>query len=245
MRDPILKDVRVRRALSHAIDRHAIIEYLRRGLAIPAVGMLPADVLGIQSRRAGLRLRPRQGPRAARRGGLSRSGRRRPARRAAPHAQDLDQRVLPASGDGDPAAAAGGGRGRRGPHVRVRDALRGRIERQLPDVLAAMGRRRRRGSRHPAPRLPLESGAARQASTAVTSAIRASIARSTTPRGRPTKRSGASCSERHSGSSRSRSRTSASGARRTRSSLNAISPTSTSRRRRTSSSSKTSRLTPA
>jgi peptide/nickel transport system substrate-binding protein len=41
MRDPILQDVRVRRALSHAIDRHAIIEYMRRGLAVPAVGMLP------------------------------------------------------------------------------------------------------------------------------------------------------------------------------------------------------------
>jgi peptide/nickel transport system substrate-binding protein len=41
MRDPVLKDVRVRRALSYAIDRHAIIEYLRRGLAVPAVGMLP------------------------------------------------------------------------------------------------------------------------------------------------------------------------------------------------------------
>ena len=41
MRDPILKDVRVRRALSQAIDRRAIIEYLRRGLAIPAVGIMP------------------------------------------------------------------------------------------------------------------------------------------------------------------------------------------------------------
>jgi peptide/nickel transport system substrate-binding protein len=41
MRDPILKDVRVRKALSYAIDRRAIIEYLRRGLAIPAVGIMP------------------------------------------------------------------------------------------------------------------------------------------------------------------------------------------------------------
>jgi peptide/nickel transport system substrate-binding protein len=41
LRDPVLKDVRVRRALSHAIDRNAIIEYMRRGLAVPAVGMLP------------------------------------------------------------------------------------------------------------------------------------------------------------------------------------------------------------
>jgi peptide/nickel transport system substrate-binding protein len=41
MRDPVLKDVRVRRALSYAIDRRAIIDYMRRGLAVPAVGMLP------------------------------------------------------------------------------------------------------------------------------------------------------------------------------------------------------------
>lgn len=39
--DPILKDVRVRQALAYAIDREAIVKYLRRGLAIPADGMLP------------------------------------------------------------------------------------------------------------------------------------------------------------------------------------------------------------
>jgi peptide/nickel transport system substrate-binding protein len=41
LRDPILKDVRVRQAIAYAIDRHAIIEYLRRGLASPAAGLLP------------------------------------------------------------------------------------------------------------------------------------------------------------------------------------------------------------
>jgi len=41
--DPILKDVRVRRALSYAIDRKAIIDYLRRGLAVPADGLLPRE----------------------------------------------------------------------------------------------------------------------------------------------------------------------------------------------------------
>ena len=41
LRDAILGDVRVRRALSHAIDRGAIVEHLRRGLAVPAVGILP------------------------------------------------------------------------------------------------------------------------------------------------------------------------------------------------------------
>jgi len=41
LRDPILKDVRVRQALAYAIDRHAIVDYLRRGLATQAVGLLP------------------------------------------------------------------------------------------------------------------------------------------------------------------------------------------------------------
>ena len=41
LRDPILADVRVRQALAYAIDRQAIVAYLRRGLAVPAAGMLP------------------------------------------------------------------------------------------------------------------------------------------------------------------------------------------------------------
>ena len=41
MRDPILKDRRVRHAIGYAIDRQAIVDYLRRGLARPAVGILP------------------------------------------------------------------------------------------------------------------------------------------------------------------------------------------------------------
>jgi peptide/nickel transport system substrate-binding protein len=41
MRDPVLKDKRVRHALGYAIDRQAIVDYLRRGLARPAVGILP------------------------------------------------------------------------------------------------------------------------------------------------------------------------------------------------------------
>ena len=40
MRDPVLKDKRVRQALSYAVNRQAIVDYLRRGLAIPAVGVL-------------------------------------------------------------------------------------------------------------------------------------------------------------------------------------------------------------
>ncbi len=41
LRDPILRDVRVRQALAYAIDYQAIVEYLRRGLARQAVGLLP------------------------------------------------------------------------------------------------------------------------------------------------------------------------------------------------------------
>jgi peptide/nickel transport system substrate-binding protein len=39
--DPVLKDVQVRQALAHAIDSRSIIQYLRRGLARPAAGLLP------------------------------------------------------------------------------------------------------------------------------------------------------------------------------------------------------------
>ena len=41
MRDAVLKDRRVRHALGYAIDRQAIVDFLRRGLARPAVGILP------------------------------------------------------------------------------------------------------------------------------------------------------------------------------------------------------------
>ena len=41
LRDPLLGDVRVRRAIGYAIDRQAIVQYLRRGLASVAVGILP------------------------------------------------------------------------------------------------------------------------------------------------------------------------------------------------------------
>jgi peptide/nickel transport system substrate-binding protein len=42
MRDPILTDVRVRQAFAHAIDRQAIVEHLRRGLARPADALIPS-----------------------------------------------------------------------------------------------------------------------------------------------------------------------------------------------------------
>ena len=41
LRDRILQSVEVRQALGYAIDREAIVKYLRRGFATPAVGILP------------------------------------------------------------------------------------------------------------------------------------------------------------------------------------------------------------
>jgi len=41
LRDPILSDRRVRHAIGYAVDRDAIVKYLRRGLAQPAVGVVP------------------------------------------------------------------------------------------------------------------------------------------------------------------------------------------------------------
>ena len=41
MRDPLVKDKRVRHAIGYAINRDAIVTYLRRGLARPAVGLVP------------------------------------------------------------------------------------------------------------------------------------------------------------------------------------------------------------
>lgn len=40
VQDAALKDARVRQALAYAIDRNAIVQHLRRGLAVPAIGML-------------------------------------------------------------------------------------------------------------------------------------------------------------------------------------------------------------
>jgi peptide/nickel transport system substrate-binding protein len=43
LRDPILKDVRVRQALAHAIDTRPIIQYLLRNQAQPAYSILPPE----------------------------------------------------------------------------------------------------------------------------------------------------------------------------------------------------------
>jgi peptide/nickel transport system substrate-binding protein len=43
LRDPLLQDVRVRRALAYAVNRDALIQHLWRGLARPAASVLPPE----------------------------------------------------------------------------------------------------------------------------------------------------------------------------------------------------------
>ncbi len=43
LRDSILRDRRVRQAIGYAIDQNAIVNYLRRGLARPATGIVPPE----------------------------------------------------------------------------------------------------------------------------------------------------------------------------------------------------------
>jgi peptide/nickel transport system substrate-binding protein len=43
LRDPILKDARVRQALAYAIDRRPLLQYLQRGFARPANSVLPPE----------------------------------------------------------------------------------------------------------------------------------------------------------------------------------------------------------
>ncbi len=156
LRDPVLADRRVRQAIGFAIDRASIITYLRRGLAIPALGVLPPaswafnpDVFSFRydPARAGALLDeagyPATGPGGVRiRLSLKVSSSEFNRLQSAVIQQDLRQVGIDS----------------RRPDLRVRYPVRGRAEGQLPDVHAAVGGRV--GPGHAAPRLPLEAGAA-------------------------------------------------------------------------------------
>ena len=60
MRDPILKDRRVRHALGYAIDRQAIVDHLRRGLARAGGRASAAALVGVRARRASVHARSRE-----------------------------------------------------------------------------------------------------------------------------------------------------------------------------------------
>ena len=75
MRDPVLTDKRVRHAIGYAIDRDAIVRYLRRGLARQAFGLMPPQAWAFEPDMFQFTHDPRRRADAARRGGIPRSGR--------------------------------------------------------------------------------------------------------------------------------------------------------------------------
>ena len=160
MRDPVLKDKRVRHAIGYAIDRDAIVQYLRRGLARPAIGLVPPQAWAFEPDvhtftfdparakalldEAGYRDPDGDGPRPRLRLSLKISTNEETRLQSTVIQQDL-RRV--------------------GIDLDVRSyefatLLRRRAQGQLPDLLAAVGRRRAGRSRHPAARLSLAAGAA-------------------------------------------------------------------------------------
>ncbi len=58
MRDPILKDVRVRQAIAYSIDRRPVIHYLLRDFARPADSILPPESWAYSSNAAALKFDP-------------------------------------------------------------------------------------------------------------------------------------------------------------------------------------------
>jgi peptide/nickel transport system substrate-binding protein len=71
LRDPILKDARVRQAIAYALDRQPMIDYLWRGQARTGTQHSAAAELGLQRRCGAVRSRSREGDAIARRCGIS------------------------------------------------------------------------------------------------------------------------------------------------------------------------------
>ncbi len=222
------------RRIGYAIDRQAIVEYLRRGLAAPAAGILPPVSWAFEPAMLHVHLRSGAGARAARRGRLSPTRTATARSPVSSDAEGLEHRVQSPAVRGDPAESARGRHRARRPDLRVRDAVRRRPERELPAVHAAVGRRRGGRSGHPAPGLPLDADAAGGLQPRV---LQQSDGRSTARRSgrhRPTRNAGVSCTERCSGRSRRRRRTSVCGTRPTSRWPSGRSPASRFRRSPTS-----------
>ena len=150
LRDPILKDVRVRQAIAYAINRPPILKYLVRGFERPAYSVLPPESWAYDGNVPHYDYDPAKARALARSGGLP-VGERRAL--SSDH-EDLDRREHEDSG-GRPATTNERGRHRaRHSHLRVRHFLRRRHPRRVPALFIALDRRQRR-SRHLRIRLPL------------------------------------------------------------------------------------------
>ena len=104
LRDPILQRVEVRKAIGYAIDRDAIVKYLRRGFATTAVGIVPPMSWAFERDVFDFRHDPAEARAAARRGRAFRDpdgdG---PAAALRADAEDVDVGGVPHAGGGDPA----------------------------------------------------------------------------------------------------------------------------------------------
>ncbi len=141
LRDPILEDVKVRRAIAHGIDREGIVKDLLLGHGRVAESMLPAEPLGGGGEPADVSLRRRPREAAPRRGRAARSRRRRPEAAVQDRLPHIDRRRSESAGADHPADAAADRRRGGDPVERVRDVPRGRAEGKLPGLLAAAGGR--------------------------------------------------------------------------------------------------------
>ena len=100
LEDPIVSDVRVRRAVAHAVDRRALIQHVLEGQARPATSLFsPEHPAYAPKRPSTITTRKRQAPPG--RGGLPRSRRRRPRRAPPPLLQDLQRQDGQGDGAGD------------------------------------------------------------------------------------------------------------------------------------------------
>ncbi len=162
MRDPVLKDVRVRHAIGHAIDRQAIVDYLRRGLATVADSMLPPTNWAYEPNVAVLEYDPERAKALLDEAGYPDPDGDGPRPRLSLSLQNHERRVLPPAGGSHSAESARRRHRARRAIVRVRHAVRRHSEGQLSDVFAAVGRRRARRPRYPSTRVSLSAGTARR-----------------------------------------------------------------------------------
>jgi peptide/nickel transport system substrate-binding protein len=131
LRDPLLKDVRVRQAIAFAIDRNLIIQTLLRGHAQPAESLLPPSHWAFTGDVARYPYDP------------ARATPGRPGRNSlSPDDEDRQRRGCAPAGGRAPTATGQGGHCARSAQLRIRHFLFRRDARRLSDVLAALDRRR-------------------------------------------------------------------------------------------------------
>ena len=117
LRDPVLRDVRVRHAIGHAMDRQAIVDHLRRGLATVADTMLPSTNWAYEPDVLVLDYNPDRSRALLEEAGFSDPDGAGPRPAAFAFVQDLERRVLTAAGRRHPAEPSRGGHRSRHPRL--------------------------------------------------------------------------------------------------------------------------------